>query len=244
MLNILFQLLTITYLKTILNFITSRSGGGMNVIDKVTCAHKQASDNNIFLIELFKHLDDLEQTPNEIFKEHYTQVKTEYKKYIENPEAILKYPLWYIGAVGFLASFNGKFFEGGYGAWERTSEEGVGRNRYAEAKRNILRQKDTMKNIELRCCDYRDLEIQGALIYCDPPYKGVTQYATSKGFDHDQFWDWCRDKSRDNIVLISEQEAPDDFKCIWEQEIKRYVHHGTHKKITEKLFIIKGGDLQ
>ena len=41
-----------------------------------------------------------------------------------------------------------------------------------------------------------------------------------KNFDHDAFWNWIRMMSRDNIVIVSEQEAPNDFKCIWSKETK------------------------
>ena len=55
---------------------------------------------------------------------------------------------------------------------------------------------------------------------------------------YDDFWKWVRKISKDNIVLISELEAPDDFEVIWEKEIS----HGQIEKLrkTEKLFIYKG----
>ena len=43
------------------------------------------------------------------------------------------------------------------------------------------------------------------------------------------------EKSKENIVLISEQEAPEDFVCIWEQEFKRNLKKD--KEAKEKLFI-------
>ena len=217
-------------------------GGGMNVIDKVICEHRCATDNNIFLIELFKHLDDVEQMPDEISKDHYAQIRSEYNQYVDNPNAELKSSIWYIGAVGFLASYNGRFFDGGYSGI-RTLKNGAVRNYYAEAKRNILRQKELLRGVEFECCDYRRSAAMGNLIYCDPPYKNAKGYTTSKDFDHEQFWEWCREKSQDNIVLISEQEAPDDFECIWEQSVIRSVQYSKSKKATEKLFILKGGDM-
>lgn len=215
----------------------------MNVIDKVICNHRCATDNNIFLIELFKHLDDVERLPNEISKEHYAQVRDEYNRYKHESDVELKFPTWYIGAIGFLASYNGRFFDGGYSG-VRTLRNGGVRNYYAEAKRNILRQKELLSGVEFECCDYRRSAAIGNLIYCDPPYRNVKGYATSKDFDHEQFWEWCREKSKDNIVLISEQEAPDDFKCIWEQNVVRSIQYSKSKRATEKLFIFKGGDVQ
>lgn len=77
-----------------------------------------------------------------------------------------------------------------------------------------------------------------SVIYCDIPYKGTKQYSTSKGFDHNKFWEWCRTKTTDgNDVLISEYEAPDDFKCVWQKQITNSMHQRHTYKPTEKLFV-------
>ena len=44
--------------------------------------------------------------------------------------------------------------------------------------------------------------------------------------------------SKNNIVLVSEQTAPEDFKCIWKQEISRSIKPNSKTKTTEKLFIL------
>ena len=49
-----------------------------------------------------------------------------------------------------------------------------------------------------------------------------------------------REWSKDNIVLISEENAPDDFECIWEQEVSRSLNVANKTKVTEKLFEYKG----
>lgn len=43
--------------------------------------------------------------------------------------------------------------------------------------------------------------------------------------------------SKNNIVLISEENAPSDFECIWEQEVSRSIKASDKSKSTEKLFI-------
>lgn len=50
---------------------------------------------------------------------------------------------------------------------------------------------------------------------------------------------WCDSDlwTKDNIVLVSEQSAPEDFKCIWEQEVSRSIKATDKSKSTEKLFI-------
>lgn len=97
-----------------------------------------------------------------------------------------------------------------------------------------------MKNIEFICTDYRYYsDFENCLFYLDPPYKGKKQYGTSKGFNHNEFWDWCRQMSEKNIVLISEQEAPFDFDCIWQQEVKRTIDNNKRVIAVEKLFEIR-----
>lgn len=67
---------------------------------------------------------------------------------------------------------------------------------------------------ELHSGSYDELEIPaGAVIYCDPPYQNTTEYVEN-GFDHANFWQWCRKKSKTNPVYISEYNAPDDFMAI------------------------------
>ena len=90
--------------------------------------------------------------------------------------------------------------------------------------------------------DYKDVEIpKGAVIYVDPPYANTTGYLLGK-FDSKEFWEYMRELSKDHIVLISEQVAPDDFEVIWEQELQRKldVNKENNFKVTEKLFKWKG----
>jgi 16S rRNA G966 N2-methylase RsmD len=87
---------------------------------------------------------------------------------------------------------------------------------------------------------YEDIEIKpNSFIYCDPPYKNVKQFANSTKFNHNEFWDIMREWSKHNMVFISEQEAPDDFICIWEKQVSRTIIPKAIPKATEKLFIHK-----
>lgn len=209
--------------------------GGANVIDKVSCEKRIGCDNQEYLIALFQNLDRLQELPPFIPKEHYSYVRECYnkKKHV--------YESWYIGAIGFLASYNGRFFDGGYAGIVNT-KQGTVRDYYAEAKRNLEAQVESLKGIEWRTGDYRETcsDLEDCLIYCDPPYKGAKQYGTNKEFVHEEFWDWCRIMSEKNIVLISEHEAPSDFECIWQQNTYRTMNHGKPVRATEKLFEIGG----
>ena len=78
--------------------------GGANMIDKIVCEHKFGSDIHPYLIALLKQA----QIDTSIFPITITEQK--YKAVRANPK---DYPDWYVGLVGFCASYNGKWW-GGY----------------------------------------------------------------------------------------------------------------------------------
>lgn len=81
--------------------------GGCNMIDKLNFKQAIAADLNQYLIALFSNLYRLENIlPDKLSREDYESVKTDYKNYTRT------YKDWYIGAIGFLGSYNGKFFDG------------------------------------------------------------------------------------------------------------------------------------
>lgn len=96
--------------------------------------------------------------------------------------------------------------------------------------------------IEWRECDYREISpAPGSITYCDPPYKGTTEYDI-KGFNHDVFWQWAHyQASRGVNVFVSEFSAPDSVDCIWQLERKVGIdnRHQQQQRV-EKLFFIKG----
>lgn len=96
-----------------------------------------------------------------------------------------------------------------------------------------------MIGVELRSMDYKSLYIPtNSIIYCDIPYKDTKQYATSKGFNHSEFWEWCRKMTNKNHkVFISEYTAPDDFESIWEKGLTNSMNTTKTYRATEKLFI-------
>ena len=97
-----------------------------------------------------------------------------------------------------------------------------------------------LQSLETARLDYRALEIPaGAVIYCDPPYKGTAEYAGAEGFDHEAFYDWC--EAQTAPVYISEYDMPRDrFVCIWEREVKQLAGANTNgNNVTERLFIPK-----
>lgn len=106
----------------------------------------------------------------------------------------------------------------------------------------MLKQVKNIKDCIFESKDYRwinDGSLNNCLIYCDPPYKDTTSYFNANGFDYDEFWQVMRDCSKNNIVLISELDAPDDFDCIWQKDVSRSINAPDKKRAVEKLFIYK-----
>jgi DNA adenine methylase len=88
---------------------------------------------------------------------------------------------------------------------------------------------------------YLDLQIpKNSIIYCDPPYEGTTAYKDE--FNHTEFWDWCRQKAKEgHIIFVSEYNAPNDFECVWQQEIVNTLNNTAKTaKVVEKLFTLNG----
>lgn len=211
--------------------------GGANIIDKINCHTKVGSDLNQYLIALLKYVQDDGELPNSVIKEEYDDARSAF-----NNQNTSSYDDWYIGAVGFLASYCGRWFDGGYAkpGYESTKNGQRYRDYYRESKDNLLKQVPDLKDIQFLCGDYRLANPHGMLIYCDPPYANTKQFANSKDFDHDVFWQTMRDWSKDNIVYISELNAPDDFECVWEQEVSRSIKATDKSKAIERLFRYKG----
>ena len=212
--------------------------GGCNVIDKVNAKYRVASDKNEYLIALFKYLQVGGELPEKVTREEYNAVREDYNA------AGGKFPQWYIGAVGFLASFNGRFFDGGYAGYGK--DKGRVRDYYQESRNNILQQMQQggVFGIDFRSGDYREYAPEGCVIYCDPPYEGTKRYGNARQFDYSEFWQLMREWSRNNIVLVSELSAPDDFITIWEKEVDRSMKAKEHFRATEKLFMWGGGSGQ
>lgn len=202
--------------------------GGANIIDKIKCKNRYGSDNHKYLIALLKGLSKDYEPPKNISEEEYKYIKTHQNQYND----------CFLGYVGFQLSYGAKWFD-------TFRRDRIGKRKYdEEAYRNVMKQKPLLKNIHFQCCDFREIKpIKNFVIYCDPPYKNSTKYSTSKDFPYEEFYQWCRKMSKNNIILISEYEMPNDFKCIWEKTYNCLLYsdkksNDNKNKRIEKLFII------
>lgn len=215
--------------------------GGANIIDKIQHHNKFGSDKNKYLIALLKHVQSGKPLYESVPKELYDKARTAF-----NNGDTSDFEDWQIGNIGFLASYNGRWFDGGYAkaGYEKTKNGLRFRDYYREAKDNLLAQASSLKGIEFSACDYKRYtgngEPFGCLIYADPPYANTKQYKNAANFDYDGFWQAMRDWSKNNIVIISEQNAPDDFEVIWEQPVSRSIKANDKSVSVEKLFKYKG----
>jgi len=207
--------------------------GGCNIIDKVK-GRRIASDNNKYLIALWKGLQQGRELIMEIPKELYDKARNQY-----NERENHNFDDFTIGWIGFMASYNGRFFDGGYnGNYTK-------RNYTKESIDNILKQVPNIIGVNFYSCDYDKLVIPNeSIIYCDIPYKNTKQYSTSKNFDHDKFWQWCRDISKDNTVFVSEYNAPNDFECVWQKEVNVAIRPNKTLAQVEKLFKFSPTNIQ
>ena len=223
--------------------------GGANVIDKVFCNHRIAVDNNKYLVALLDGVANKGYTPLEtVDKDLYDLARQSY--YDKDG----KYTDTELGNIGFLASYNGRFFDGGFAkaGWEITKTGKRYRDYYQESKRNLLQQAKNLEGIKFYWSDYsyflsnfiNGMPYAKVLFYCDPPYEGTKKYATSIDFDHAKFWDWMRKLSKDAYVIISEENAPEDFICIWDKAVSRSIKARDKSKASEKLFVYGNGLLK
>lgn len=197
--------------------------GGANMIDKVD-GNRIGADSNKYLIALLKQMASYSYSSPYITESDFEDIK-------QNKEL---YPEWVVGFAGFQLSFSAMWF----GSYRRDNK---GNRDYAcEAKRNVDKQAKNIKNVKFKSSSYDSFIIpESSIIYCDPPYKGTAKYKAVEDFNHGKFWQWCRDKAKEgHQVFISEYNAPDDFICVWQQELNVSVaKDGKHKKAVEKLFV-------
>ena len=204
--------------------------GGANIIDKVNCDNKIGYDIHKELIALLNYTKVNDDIPEIITEEEYKKVKNNKENYED----------WYVGLVGFCSTFGAKYF----GGYARSKKDKFNGEKSYLAIKNLKQQSVNFKNITFECKDFRQIkDIKNYVIYCDPPYRNTTKYKTET-FPYEEFYDWCRKMSKNNIVLISEYSMPNDFECIWSKESKvnfdsnRISNDDKNKRI-EKLFKLK-----
>lgn len=196
--------------------------GGANMIDKVDGLRW---GNELFTpqAELLIALENGWIPPLDVSEDHYYEVKSDQQNY----------PAHYLGYVGFQLSYGAVYF-----STYRRDKSGI-RNYSHEAYRNVVKQAPKLEGVKFTNLSYEQMDIPtNSVIYCDPPYAKTTGYKTGD-FDHNAFWQWCRDKVKEgHKVFVSEYSAPEDFISVWEKKVNNTLAKDTgSKQGVEKLFI-------
>ena len=207
--------------------------GGCNLLDKVpNTFNRIANDKNEYLIAMWKRLQQGDRLTETISRNLYSKVREAYRK-----EDFSNFTKGEIGWIGFMGSYNGRWVDGGY-----SGHDVNGRDYISEQIRNTLSQIPLLLDVDFRCGSYEEIElppVSKTTIYCDIPYKGVKQYTTSKNFDYEMFYDWCREKYEEGYrIFVSEYQMPDDFKCVWQKQVTNAMNQTITKKPIEKLFTL------
>ena len=177
--------------------------GSAAMMCKIKHERRIGSDINEALISMWKALADGWEPPLSLTQEMYYDIKKRND---------LTDPLTCFAAIG--CSFSGKWW-GGYARNAR------GDNYTKSAVNSIKKKMETLENVEWSHLDYQSLTIPlNSVIYCDPPYIGTTEYGVKTKFDYSKFYTFCREKSKDNTVFISEYVMPDDFEAVLEVPTK------------------------
>ncbi len=142
------------------------------------------------------------------------------------------------GFIGHQFSFGGQYFRG-----HREKYGNSPSSRYKSVSAKVSKIGKNLKKVDFSAGNYtRYGNLKNYIIYCDPPYAKCNMYFDKnlhrRKFDNKKFWTWARKMSKDNLVFISELEAPKDFISIWEKNIiiGNNVHNQKHKQ-PEKLFL-------
>lgn len=194
--------------------------GSCNVVTEIDSKyHRIANDKHKYLIAMWKAMQEGWIPPDTCSEEEYRYIKQNK----DNDMALS-------GFIGFACSFGGKWF-GGY-----ARRKGVYRNYCLNGKRGNLRLIEKLETVQFENKDYKDLEIpEGAIVYCDIPYKGKTQYSLREcgKFNHDEFYDWVRQNKHHCEIYISEYKdsVPDGFKIVWEKESRTDLGNINNEKL-------------
>ena len=164
------------------------------------------SDINQYVINMWNALiyDDC-KLPTHLTEEEY--------KYYKNNKPIDD---WRTAFVGFDMSFGGKWF----GGLARMKYDKLNdRYDFISGVNSTMKVVEILKksNIEIGCFTYlKYRDVVGSYIYLDPPYENRVKCHNFDGkFDYIEFWDFARHISKNNIVIVTCFNCPEDFKTLY-----------------------------
>jgi site-specific DNA-adenine methylase len=111
---------------------------------------------------------------------------------------------------------------------------------YLERLQNLerlerLERLGNFERLQITNLDYRSVPIatppEQTIIYCDIPYQGTTEYKHG-GFDHEAFFDWCRQSPYK--IYVSSYNAP--MNCVYELAHRATLSATANNRVIERLF--------
>jgi DNA adenine methylase len=178
--------------------------GACNIVDKITTASMRiANDNNPYLIALLKAVQNGWEPPTHATEDDYRYVSAHPD---ENP-----------ALTGFIligCSFGGAW-KSGFAKCSR------GRSYALSAHNSLMKQRDKLGGVQFTCSDYSELLIpKGAVVYCDPPYKGTYNHYYKSTFDYDKFLYWVEANKENYDIYISEyaRNNINGYQSVWERD--------------------------
>jgi DNA adenine methylase len=203
--------------------------GSCWVTCEVQIRNRVAGDLHKELVALYQALQDGWEPPHSLSRSEFEDIRRN--------RTSGKYPRHLVAFAGFGCAYAGSYWRSYagevYALWTRNS---------------LLRKKPKLRDVVFYHGDYRDLNPSGCVIYCDPPYQGVSYGFRITGrrgngsFDSNEFWAVVRKWGEKNIVYVSEYEAPQDFKLIWEREVRTWARKtGGSERRRERLFVTGEG---
>lgn len=133
--------------------------GSCSVIQNVPIHYKRiANDKNKYLIEMFKVLVSGKEYPKMIPKEVYSKYRNIYNQEKKGLIQLTDEEYAEVGWNGWMGSFNGRFFSGGYSGHNVMQNNGKSRDYISEQIKNTLSQIPYLKRVEFHSDDYRNIE--------------------------------------------------------------------------------------
>lgn len=192
--------------------------GGCSIISQMS-GDKKGFDVHPALISLYKKCaqEGTEWIPSIVTEEEYANAKQ-----LPDSDPLKAFIL-------FGCSFGGKY-NGGF-----ARARAVVRNYALNGKNSLEAKFKNLRGVSFECKSLFDCDLTDHLIYVDPPYAGTTKFKVE--FDYDLFWKKMRELSRENIVIVSEYKAPEDFIEVFQIERRLEMGFNSGKEIRiEKLF--------
>lgn len=177
--------------------------GGFNILPRLPGVYGVCSDVHPGLAVLYRAVADGWDPPDDLSREEYAALRV--LQDWENPLTTF---------ACFGCSFGGK-------AWGGYASNNEGRNYAGFAARSLRRKRAALQRCSFSICPYNEIDVpDGAVVYCDPPYSGTTEYST-KAFAHSAFFKWADElRKRGCLVLVSEFEGslPESWGTAWSFE--------------------------